>query len=444
MARINNPKTEQGFYLPAVGQRIVKTTVAVFLCLLVYYLRGFRGREIPTEAAITAIICVQPYVRDTRRYALNRFAGTLIGSFWGLAFLLRMLYLPSVGDSMLLLYVRMSVGVMLSLYSAVALRRADTAGQAAIVFLCIVISFPEISDPLRSASERILGVLTGTAFAIGVNVFRLPRIRQKDRVFFVRAKDLAADRFSHVSSAVLFRLNYLYEDGAKICLMFEHAPAYFSLQMHEAMLNLPLIVMDGAAIYDPRENVYLSAETIAPEDTLALREYLGSLNLSYFIYTIHRNKTCIFHQGRLNPQEKLILDRMRGSPYRSYLEGEIYDDAEIVYYKIIARDAVIADLEACLRDFIAGKHLRFVSRPQSVSGISGLYIYASTAAIPLAEQRLMDFLRKKEPDLKPVEIFSRGPYRSEHDAMHLLHRVGNAYEPVAFFGRPLFRRRKDK
>ena len=441
MTRLS-PHTKQGFYLPAVGQRIVKTTVAVFLCLLIYWLRGFRGREIPTEAAITAILCVQPYVRDSRRYAFNRFAGTLIGSFWGLAFLLRMVYLPAVGDSMLLLYLRMSLGVMLSLYCAVALRRAETAGQAAIVFLCIVISFPDISEPLRSASERILGVLTGTACAIGVNVFRLPRVRRNDRVFFVRARDLAADRFSHISSAVLFRLNYLYEDGAKICLMFEHAPAYFSLQMHEAMLKLPIIVMDGAAIYDPRENVYLSQETIPLEDTIALRGYLDSLNLSYFIYTIHRNKTCIFHQGRINPPEKLILDRMKGSPYRSYLEGEIYDDAEIVYYKIIAKDSTIADLEACLKDFVAGKNLRAVSRPQSVSGISGLYIYASTASLPLAEQRLMDRLRAEDPSLQPMEILSRKPYRSEHDAMHLLHRVGSAYEPVGLFGHPLFRKAK--
>ena len=44
MTRNFDPKTKQRFYLPAVGQRIVKTTVAVFLCLLVYYLRGFRGQ----------------------------------------------------------------------------------------------------------------------------------------------------------------------------------------------------------------------------------------------------------------------------------------------------------------------------------------------------------------------------------------------------------------
>ena len=46
--------------LPPLGQRIVKTAVAVFLCLLYYWLRGYRGQDMPTEAALTAIICMQP------------------------------------------------------------------------------------------------------------------------------------------------------------------------------------------------------------------------------------------------------------------------------------------------------------------------------------------------------------------------------------------------
>jgi hypothetical protein len=87
---MNDIKTERHFYLPHIGQRIVKTSIAVFITLLVYYLRGYRGAEMPAEAAITAIICMQPYVRDTRDFAVNRFIGTLIGAAWGLAFLLLM------------------------------------------------------------------------------------------------------------------------------------------------------------------------------------------------------------------------------------------------------------------------------------------------------------------------------------------------------------------
>ncbi len=423
-------KTPRQFHLPAIGQRIVKTSVAVFITLLVYYLRGYRGAEMPAEAAITAIICMQPYVRDTRDFAVSRFVGTLIGAAWGLGFLLLLLVFPSMGEILLLVYLRMAVGVMLTLYTCVLVRKPDTSAQAAIVFVCVVIAFPEIEAPLQQAVERFAGVLLGTFASIAVNVFRLPRDKERGQVFFVKIADLVPDRLSTLPAAAHFRLNYLYQDGAKICLMSAHAPAFFTLTMSRTKLSVPFIVMDGAAIYDANENLYLQTENVAPAESEALRERLDSLGLGYFLYTIHHNKVCIFHQGKLRPEEKAVYDVMRRSPYRSYLEGEIYRAEEIVYLKVIDEEAKLRALEEELAPFLAGRKLRMVRREQSVPGVSALYFYADTATFPEAEARLMRILREKEPGLSPREVFLPAPYRSEHDAMHVLHRVANLYEPL--------------
>ena len=48
----------------------------------------------------------------------------------------------------------------------------------------------------------------------------------------------------------------------------------------------------------------------------------------------------------------------------------------------------------------------------------------------LAENKVMALLRKEDPKLQPVEVFLDRPYQSEHDAMQLLHRLGNLYEPL--------------
>lgn len=431
-----NQRCSERMGWPHIGQRILKTTIAVFICLLVYWLWGYRGQNMPTEAAITAIICMQPYVQRTRDYAFNRLTGTLIGAAWGLLLLLLLLAFPALGENVLSRYALMALGVMMTLYTSVLLRKPDCSSLAAIVFICIVIAFPEIDHPLRRAMIRITGVLLGTLVAIAVNVARLPRDKVRDRVFFVRTKDLVPDRFSHLPAAALFRLNYLYNDGAKICLMSEHAPAFFALQMSEAMLSVPLIVMDGAAIYDANENRYLHAETIPPAASAWLRGELDSLELGYFIYTIHHNKTCIFHQSELNVQERILYDRLRRSPYRSYLEGEIYEPEEIVYFKLIAEEARIVELEARLRPVLAAHGLRAAVRAQTVGqGLTGLYIYSEKATMAQAEAKLMELLRRDDPALRPVEIFSRTGYRTEHDAVHLLHRLGSAYEPIKFLPR---------
>ena len=422
--------------LPHIGQRILKTAVAVFLCLLVYRLRGYHGQDMPTEAAITAIICMQPYVRDTREYALNRLTGTLIGAGWGLLLLLLLLLFPVLGRNIVLVYALMALGVLVSLYTSVLLRKPDVSSLAAIVFLCVVIAFPEIEEPLRQAMIRIGGVLLGTFIAIAVNVFRLPRDKVRDRVFFVRTRDLVPDRFSHLSPTALFLLNRLYNDGAKICLMSEHAPAFFTLQMSEARLRVPLIVMDGAAIYDANENRCLAVETIPTDTCDWLQMELHAMGLSYFIYTIHHGKTCIFHSGALTAEEQSLYERLRRSPYRSYLEGEVFKEAEVVYFKIVDLHEQILALERRLRPWLAERGLRAAVRNQTIGeGLTGLYLYSERATMTQAEQTLMEILRRDEPGLEPEEIFSRTGYRTEHDAMHLLHRLDNAYEPVKGFRR---------
>ncbi len=433
---MTNTEQSEKWHFPRVGRRITKTTIAVFLCLMVYYIRGYFGQNMPTESAITAIICMQPFVRDTRDFAVNRFVGTLIGAFWGLLFLLMMLVFPQLGNAVLLLYALMALGVLVTLYSTVLLRMPDTASLAAIIFLCVVIAFPDIEHPVRQAINRFLDVFIGIVIAIGVNVFRLPRDKQRDRVFFVRTKDLVPDRFSRIPAAAYFRLNYLFNDGAKICLMSEHAPAFFLGQMTAMKLSVPLIVMDGAAIYDANTNTYLQTENIAPEDSERLTERLNTLGISHFVYTVHNNKTCIFHRGDMREEEKKIYDRMKRSLYRDYLEGEIYAPEEIVYFKIIDEDHKIPEIEYALRKSLPKGKMRAVHRLQAGSdGIGALYIYAHTATMEQAEKRLMQIMHEEDESLVPVEIRQKTPYRTEQDAMQLLYSLGNSYEPIRLFRR---------
>ena len=52
----------------------------------------------------------------------------------------------ALGERLFVVYALMALGTLASLYSAVLIRKPDTSGLAAIVFLCVVISFPDIED----------------------------------------------------------------------------------------------------------------------------------------------------------------------------------------------------------------------------------------------------------------------------------------------------------
>ena len=418
-------------YFPHIGQRMLKTSIAVFLCLVFYYLRGYRGAAMSAEAAITAIICMQPYVHDTRDYAFSRISGTLIGAVWGFLFLLIVPMFPSLSG--IPLYALMGLGILISLYSAVLIRKPDTSSLAAIVFICVVIAYPDVERPLDQAFHRVLDVLLGTGIAIAVNVFRLPRTKRRDQLFFVRTKDLAPDQLSQIPSVVLFRLNYLYKDGAKICLISEHAPAFFTDQMDRLHLSVPMIVMDGAGIYDAAENTYLATFNLPPASSQWLMSQLSNKGISYFVYTVSRHRNYIYHHGTMSQEEQIVYQRMKRSPYRQYLDEDTFDLKDIVYIKIVAREEKAERIRRDFRDSLETWGLRSELRPQAGSeGVSGLYFYAEEANVSQAEEKLTILMQEKEPQLKAKEIFSEKGYRSEHDAVHLIHRLSNQYEPSVF------------
>ena len=421
-------------HTPHIGQRIIKTSLAVLICLLISYLRGYSGAKMSAESMITAIICLQPYVSDTKSFAVSRLAGTLIGAVLGLLFLLFFAFFPSLVVIMPLLYTLMAVGVLLSLYTCVLLRKPDTASLAAIVFLCIVINFPDIERPLYQAYLRIIDTFIGTLVAVGINLFRLPRRKVPGQVFFLKASDLVADRFSSISSSILFQLNYLYEDGAQICITSEHAPAFFASQMSNTRLNTPMIVMDGAAIYDVNENRYLHVEFLSKMDAKHLIQSLQTRTKSLNIYNIHHNNTFVFHMGEITDAERQIYESLRRSPYRSYLEGENYHLDEIVAVKIVDSDKAILDLHANLHTALSKEKYRMVIRPQAgIPGVSGLYIYSAHATMARAQQHLLHLLAPEGNPLVSREIYSPSGYRSEREALRLLRQLGNLYEPISLF-----------
>ena len=99
-----------------VGQRIIKTCIAVTLCMLFYMLRGYRGGDMPAEAAITAIICMSTNIRGTRENAVSRFMGTLIGAFWGFLFLVIVPLFPALENHRWILFLLMGIGTLFALY----------------------------------------------------------------------------------------------------------------------------------------------------------------------------------------------------------------------------------------------------------------------------------------------------------------------------------------
>ena len=413
-----------------VGQRIIKTCIAVTLCMLFYMLRGYRGGDMPAEAAITAIICMSTNIRGTRENAVSRFMGTLIGAFWGFLFLVIVPLFPALENHRWILFLLMGIGTLFALYTSVLLKKQDAAGLSAIVFVCVVINYPDVGSPMEQAFRRILDVLLGTTIAITINAARLPRKKLKNRVFFVRLKDLAVDQFAVLPPTVLYRLQALLSDGARICLMSEHAPAFQTSQIGNLSYSVPMIVMDGAAIYDANENVYLSITSMDPFSCRWLMKRLEGMGVSYFVYTVHRDRNCIFHHGTMTEAENIVYQHVKRSPYRYYLDNDHFPMSDVVYLKIVGTEKELNQIKNQLQPAFDRMKVRAVIREQAgLENGSSLYFYAASANMEHVQKQLMHLIGQQESGLEAHEMLSDKGYRSESDAIRLMRRLRREYEP---------------
>ena len=108
------------------GQRIIRSVIAVWVCMLIYALRGLRGE--PFYSIIAAVQCIQPYSSNMLTEGRDRIIGTLIGAFWG-AFILFMDLLPMGGtwQTYAMQFILLGVFTGLVIYSTVLFKISQFA-----------------------------------------------------------------------------------------------------------------------------------------------------------------------------------------------------------------------------------------------------------------------------------------------------------------------------
>lgn len=170
------------------GLRAVKTTIVVFLCLLIAFL--FK-RENAFYATIAAVVCLQPTYDETFRLGLNRVIGTVIGGAFGYLVLELCTKIPYYHEYWYMLIV--PVGIVLLIYLCNVVNRKAAVAICCIVFLSITAnSSRDITHALSYVLNRVLDTSIGIIIAMLVNRFVAPRKKgnneEQQTEFFVEEK----------------------------------------------------------------------------------------------------------------------------------------------------------------------------------------------------------------------------------------------------------------
>lgn len=143
-----------------IGMRILKTALAVSLCILISKLFKL---EYPFYVAIAAIISMESSITSSYKAGRNRMAGTLVGALTGLLF-------ASIQPGNALLC---GLGTIVLIYVCEKFHWNNSISIAGIVFIAIMVNLNGKS-PLLYGASRILDTFIGISVAILINYLVFP------------------------------------------------------------------------------------------------------------------------------------------------------------------------------------------------------------------------------------------------------------------------------
>lgn len=427
-ANMERQKANKKIDIPPIGMRIVKSSFGVFLCFMVYILRGRQG--IPFYSALAVLWCIRPYAGSSRTMAVQRTTGTLIGAINGLIVILIEVYLFPVHHE-LMGYILVSAMIIVVIYTTLLLNRRNASYFSCVVFLSITVTHVTDNNPFIFVGNRVLDTMIGIVLGVVVNSMRIPRKKRKDILFVSGLDDTLLTMDESLSDYSKIQLNRMIEDGVKFTVATMRTPASLIDPLADIKLNLPVIVMDGAALYDIKEKEYIYTYVITKDISENIMSFLNYEDFHYFTNAIVDEVLMIFYGNFRNEVEEKIFKNFRKSPYRNYANKKFFAGGEVVYFMIVDKTEKILDLYGKLKQSGFDKILKILCYESTdYLGYSYIKIFNRNAS----KKNMIDYLKTQIQIEKTVTFGSiEGGYDvvvHGSDNNKVVKTLAKMYEPV--------------
>ena len=367
--------------------RIIKSALGVLICFAIYFARGKQGT--PFYSALAVLWCIQNQTKNTLGNAVQRTIGTFIGAVYGFIYILAKMSIPSIGDSFLH-YAIISVTLIPIIYTTVLIKQKKASYFSCVVFLSIVVNHLMDENPFLFVLNRALDTIIGIFVGLVLNSIRIHGKLDKNTLF-VADLDRTMDGFAGgltPFSQVLVKS--MMEEGIKLSFMTMRTPAGFLEAMPDLRPSIPVIAMNGAILYDCKENRYPRVYVISAKHACDVEKFIESRGFNIFTTVILEDVLIIYHKGLRNPAETDIYEKMHKSPYRNYLNKDRPDGHPVVYMMCIDKTEKIEKLAAEIKASELSDELKIITYPSDeYEGYSYIKIYNKNASV----QNMIDYLK---------------------------------------------------
>ena len=374
-------------HVPRIGMRIIKSALGVLICFAIYFMRGKQGA--PFYSALAVLWCIQNQTKNTVQNALQRTVGTGIGAAYGLIYILIKPRVPQLGDSFLH-YCIISIALIPIIYTTVVIKQKKASYFSCVVFLSIVVNHLMDENPYIFVANRSLDTLIGIFVGLILNSVCIHGEYDRDTLFIADV-DRAMDGLSTgITPFSQIMIKNMLEKGMLLTFMTLRTPAGFLEGMPDIKPKLPIIAMDGAILYDIKENRYPKVYVISAEHACNIESFIRSRGFNIFTTIILEDVLIIYYDELKNTAEIDIYEKMHKSPYRNYLNKERPKDHPVVYMMCVDETRKIEQLVEDIKRSDIYEELKILSYPSDdYKGYSYIKIYSKNASV----QNMTDYLR---------------------------------------------------
>lgn len=422
--------------VPLPGQRIFRSMVAVILCFVIYELRGRQG--IPFYSAIAVLQCMQPYRQSMKKVAKKRVTGTAVGAFWGMIVLMIDLYVLPVSyrDSLIpLVLAGIFTGVVL--YFTVLLQVTEAAYFSCVVFLSITVNHVTDVQPLLFVANRVLDTLIGVLLAAVVNMVHLPREKKTDILFVSGVDNTIVGADGVLSDYSKITLNRLIDEGCKFTVSTMETPATVRELLPGVHLKYPIIVMDGAALYDMNQMEYYEVCKMKESEAIYIRDLLNQHGYHAFMNTIEDNLLVTYFDKLANDAMRATYEKRRKSPYRNFVRRSEIDMDSVVYFFVEDTEERIWNLKKLI---LNSPNASLYRMSIAVSEDDANYRFMKIYSVDATRERMREKLFQR---VNAKEIVTFGSIEGRCDVLienadknMLVKELKHRFEPVKGFLQP--------
>ncbi len=376
--------------IPGIGMRIIKSAIAVSLCMIIDLLRGEEGMVFYSQLA--ALWCIQMYRNNTFSNAILRTIGTVVGAIYGLIYILiyprASILLPGNWMEIICIF----IGIVLVIYTTVLIQKKGAAYFSCVVFLSIVVNHIGDANPYNFVLNRFLDTMIGIVIGVLVNNIRICFKPDRKTLFVSGVDGILVDKNNKISAFSKVELNRMIDDGMKFTISTMRTPASLLESLSDINFKYPVIVMDGAALYDVKKSEYVTEYVISKDTSNELLELMDKREIKPFINVIIDDTLLIYYQDNSDEVNTELVEKLKASPYRNYIKRPFPGDENVVYFMIIDKTPKVEHFYNELIDLEYDKKLKILNyKSEDFEGYSYIKIYNKNAS----KENMLIHLREK-------------------------------------------------